>query len=455
MPVKFVVLCVLWYSSSALTNTSSKTFLNVLDAPATLTIVQFFFVAAWTALLAQMGSMFQLGWLGNAPIRAPDQHVWKSTAPMSLFVLTGHLFSSMATSKIPVSTVHTVKALSPFFTVLAYVLLFGVKYSSNTYISLIPLTLGVMLACSTSFTTNGSLVGLICALGSTLIFVSQNIFSKKVLFHEKMDEPINKRLDKMNLLFYSSFMAFTLMIPIWLLQESQFILNANIPSAIYFELFFNGTSHAAQNVLAFTLLSMVSPVTYSIASLIKRIFVIVVAIAWFGQATNMTQACGILMTAGGLWLYDRAKGDVARIERKVEKIESGISLPLTKADILPENEDGGVVLVNAFDPPEQYGQGDAHFDSRPIYTRERSSSKSIPKVKTVSQQTNGISSVQPAATTHTSRRQSIINADRQRPRSMSLGRDSGIDEDSGSSDESELLRPSTAQDMRQGMRKTS
>lgn len=456
MFVKFVLLCVLWYSSSALTNTSSKTFLNVLDAPATLTIVQFFFVAAWTALLAQLGSKFQLGWLGTAPIRAPDQHVWKSTAPMSLFVLTGHLFSSMATSKIPVSTVHTVKALSPFFTVLAYALLFGVKYSSNTYISLVPLTLGVMLACSTSFTTNGSLFGLVCALGSTLIFVSQNIFSKKVLFHEKMDEPLNKRLDKMNLLFYSSFMAFTLMIPIWLLQESRFILNANIPSAIYFELFFNGTSHAAQNVLAFTLLSMVSPVTYSIASLIKRIFVIVVAIAWFGQPTNLTQACGILMTAGGLWLYDRAKGDVARIERRVEKIESGMTLPLTKSDIVSEGAAGnGTVLVNAFELPEQPFQGTAPFDSRPVYGRERSSSRSIPRLKSASQQTSGISSVQPPSTTHTSRRQSIINADRQRPRSMSLGRDSGIDEDSGDSDESELLRPSTAQDTWSSMRKTS
>ncbi|ORY74374.1 triose-phosphate transporter family-domain-containing protein, partial [Protomyces lactucae-debilis] len=326
---RFVCLCILWYSSSALTNTSSKTFLNALDAPVTLTLVQFFFVAAWTALLAQLGFIFRLGFLGTSPIRRIDMHVWRATAPMSLFVLGGHLFSSFATSKIPVSTVHTIKALSPMFTVLAYCLVFRVSYSIGTYISLVPLTIGVMLACSSSFSTNGNLMGLVCALGSTLIFVSQNIFSKHVLFHEKNDEPPSKRLDKLNLLFYSSFMAFVMMIPIWLLQEYSMVHAASIPWEIYSQLVFNGASHAAQNVLAFTLLSMVSPVTYSIASLIKRIFVIVVAILWFGQPTNRTQAFGITLTALGLFLYDRAKGDVARGERRVEKIEAGAALPLS------------------------------------------------------------------------------------------------------------------------------
>lgn len=444
--LKFVVLCILWYSSSALTNTSSKSFLNALDAPATLTIVQFFFVAAWTAFLAQVGSAFQLKWLGTAPVRRPDSHVWRSTAPMSLFVLTGHLFSSMATSKIPVATVHTVKALSPFFTVLAYSLLFNVRYSTNTYLSLIPLTFGVMLACSSSFSTNGSILGMICALGSTLIFVSQNIFSKKILFHEKNDEAINTRLDKMNLLFYSSFLAFVLMVPIWLIQESRLILSSELPFAIFFELFFNGASHAAQNVLAFTLLSMVSPVTYSIASLVKRIFVIVVAIAWFGQPTNMTQACGIIMTAGGLYMYDRAKEDVARIERKVEKLESGMTLPITKEDAAFDGTLGITPVQNTYNDTSSPARTQ-YLQDPVLKTRERSNSRTVSRVSAINSQTN--TSATEDAPVRTSRRMSMLNG-RDRPRSMSLGRDSGIDEGSGSSDESDIVRPSTAQEQRNG-----
>ena len=64
------------------------------------------------------------------------------------------------------------------------------------------------------------------------------------------------------------------------------------------EFVFNGTVHFGQNIIAFVLLSLVSPVTYSVASLIKRIFVILMAIAWFGNRTTNLQACGIALTYG-------------------------------------------------------------------------------------------------------------------------------------------------------------
>lgn len=62
------------------------------------------------------------------------------------------------------------------------------------------------------------------------------------------------------------------------------------------EFIFNGTVHFGQNIIAFVLLSLVSPVTYSVASLVKRIFVIVMAIVWFGNKTTPVQAVGIGLT---------------------------------------------------------------------------------------------------------------------------------------------------------------
>ena len=67
--------------------------------------------------------------------------------------------------------------------------------------------------------------------------------------------------------------------------------------------------------MAFVLLSMVSPVTYSVASLIKRVFVIVVAIVWFGNRTTGVQAGGITLTFLGLYLYDRTS-DAAKADRR-------------------------------------------------------------------------------------------------------------------------------------------
>lgn len=213
------------------------------------------------------------------------------------------------------------------FTVLAYRILFRIRYAKATYLSLVPLTLGVMLACSTGLSTN--FFGIVCAFCAALVFVSQNIFSKK-LFNEadrteaETSNPARRKLDKLNLLCYCSALAFFLTLPIWFVSEgyplvADFVKDGVISlsgkqgsldhGALMVEFFFNGISHFAQNILAFVLLSMVSPVSYSVASLVKRVFVIVVAIVWFGSSTTPVQALGIGLTFVGLYLYDRNSHD--------------------------------------------------------------------------------------------------------------------------------------------------
>ncbi|KAL7275325.1 hypothetical protein RUND412_001727 [Rhizina undulata] len=226
-----------------------------------------------------------------------------------------------------------------------------------TYISLVPLTIGVMLACSTEF--RGNFIGVFCAFTAAIIFVSQNIFSKK-LFNESSSTaadptlPEEKRkLDKLNLLCYSSGMAFILTMPLWFYYEgftflAEYIKDGSISLSdkgkhgeavltgweLIMEFIFNGTVHFGQNIIAFVLLSMVSPVTYSVGSLVKRIFVIVVAIVWFGSSTTTIQGFGIALTFFGLYLYDRA-GDVAKGEQRVRLEQTrGLDplLPLTTVE---------------------------------------------------------------------------------------------------------------------------
>lgn len=84
-------------------------------------------------------------------------------------------------------------------------------------------------------------------------------------------------------------------------------------------------------MFAFTILSIVSPVTYSIASLVKRIFVILASIIWFGDGVSRVQAFGITLTFVGLWMYDLAKENVSRSEEVVLMKHQEPLLPL-KAD---------------------------------------------------------------------------------------------------------------------------
>ncbi|KAJ7781874.1 triose-phosphate transporter family-domain-containing protein [Mycena maculata] len=335
--LKFVLQCGLWYASSALSSNTGKAILNQFRYPVTLTFVQFGFVAGYCLLFMSPVVRF-------SRLRLPTKAIIRNTLPMGMFQVGGHIFSSLAISRIPVSTVHTIKALSPLFTVAAYALLFGVSYSSKTYISLLPLTLGVMLACSFDMSAS-NVIGLLFAFGSALVFVSSNIFFKKIMPSNPsgLSQTTAHKLDKLNLLLYSSGMAFLLMIPIWLYYDLPLLLSA-VPAvadaekapahSVAYYFFMNGTVHFAQNIIAFVILSSTSPVTYSIASLIKRVVVICIALVWFAQALHPVQGLGILLTFAGLYMYNRAKADVERGEKQMRRVEAArdLALPTTKAD---------------------------------------------------------------------------------------------------------------------------
>ncbi|CAK7230688.1 hypothetical protein SCUCBS95973_007656 [Sporothrix curviconia] len=366
-----IFLCVLWYGSSAMTNTSSKSILNAFEKPATLTIVQFAFVSFFCFALSWLARVFpslkrSMPFLKHG-IRYPSVDIVRTTLPLAGFQIAGHLLSSTATTKIPVSLVHTIKGLSPLFTVFAYRIFLDIRYPTTTYLSLIPLTLGVMLACSGSHSfSGGQLLGILYALVATGTFVTQNIVSKK-LFNEASRAEAEgqgaqaRKLDKLNLLCYSSGMAFIITGPIWLWSEGigllgDFLYDGSLDLSegpgsfdhgrLFVEFVFNGFFHFAQNMLAFVLLSRVSPVTYSVASLIKRVFVISVAIVWFRSPTNWVQAVGIGLTFTGLYFYDRTNQNKAdRRARTMTGAKDGE--PLLPLNVGPSANGIGLGLQNS------------------------------------------------------------------------------------------------------------
>lgn len=203
-----------------------------------------------------------------------------------------------------------------------------------------------MLACSFDM-DRSSAVGILCAFGSAIIFVTQNIYFKKVV--PSNGGQSSHKLDKLNLLFYSSSMAFVLMIPIWVYYDLPVLLSADIvhpthghatPHSVTYYFIANGTVHFAQNIIAFIILASTSPVTYSIASLIKRVAVICIAIVWFAQSVHPIQAVGITMTFVGLYMYNNAKSDVEKGEHKMRRVEAArdLVLPATKADLASDGE---------------------------------------------------------------------------------------------------------------------
>lgn len=314
-----VGLCLMWYMSSAVSNTIAKSILNSFGYPATLTMVQFVYAVAFsgsalllTSKYPAISSLFPRGTLGTTGIQGPNRYIFTATAPMAGFQLCGHLLSYTAMSQIPVSLVHAIKSLSPLFTVGAYRTIIGTKYKPSTYVALVPLTLGVIMTCSAEFRAQP--FAIFEALCSTLIFVSQNIYSKRLLTlgATAANQPT---FDKMTILGWCAGLAFIGTLPIWVVTDGLSFLTAGIEikgsvAKLLFLFTLNGFSHFCQNLLSFLVLGSISPVSYSIASLLKRIVVITAAIGWFGQPISSQQGWGIVISFLGLYLYDRFGGKV-------------------------------------------------------------------------------------------------------------------------------------------------
>ncbi|KAK5136489.1 hypothetical protein LTR08_003134 [Meristemomyces frigidus] len=384
--LKLVLLCAFWYTTSILTNTSSKSILTTLNRPVTLTLIQFGLVTTWCLSLAWLAKhnrtvRDRLPVLRNG-IRKPSKDLILTTLPLTAFQIGGHILNSDAMARIPVSLVHTIKGLSPLMTVLAYRLIYHIPYPTPTYLSLIPLTLGVILACSTTFA--GNLVGLTYAFGSAILFVTQNIVSKQLFNSAAQAEadglPVGRRKpDKLNLLCYSSALAFLITCPIWLWSEGlsisrDFVADGSLTlrdkpgsldhGRLAAEFLFNGTFHFAQSLVAFVLLGMVSPVTYSVASLIKRVVVIMFAIVWFGNPMTRVQGFGFALTFVGLYLYDRtsdsAKADKRAREKGAESNEP--LLPTSIAtDVQRKRDDGQPSYFSASPMSADFGSSGSGY----------------------------------------------------------------------------------------------
>jgi len=319
---KVSILCFNWYLASIFSNNSTKLILNQFSHPVTLTQVQFLlnclFCLLLLSVLSYKGELIKTFPAGVVPndisVRrfiVPTKLIISTTLPMGCFQFVGHLTSHKATSLIAISFVHTIKALAPLATVIIYRVFFHKKISKVTYFTLTPLVLGIMLTCYKPGGKSEHSAGYAFAFISMAIFVSQNIYSKKTLTVEKQDllpgsqNKPKKKLEKLTILFYCSLIGFVFTLPIYLISELSAFSLKDMTVSVLLLMILNGLSHFVQSLLAFQILGLMSPINYSIANIMKRIIIIVVAFVVEGKSIAGLQGYGLVLTIAGLYCYDR------------------------------------------------------------------------------------------------------------------------------------------------------
>ncbi|CAF2417176.1 unnamed protein product [Rotaria sp. Silwood2] len=300
-------LCLVWYSSSAAGNVIVKELLNKFPFPLTVTLVQLLSIWILCIPLIRLWKVSPPEYLNQNRI-----YYFKVIIPLAIGKFLAQLSSHISLWKVPISYAHTIKATMPLFTVFLSRLILHEKQTTSVYLSLIPVVVGVIIATMTEISFN--MTGLISALLSTFGFSLQNIYSKKSL----KDIAIHHFI----LLSLLAKIGCCLFIPFWFFYDGVDIYNNkdyhqyNLVMRVLFYLILDGILNFIHNVVAFTIISLVSPLSYSIANSTKRIVVISISLLILRNPVTITNIIGMSLAVFGVMSYNKAKYDQRRAQHK-------------------------------------------------------------------------------------------------------------------------------------------
>lgn len=289
-----IFLCILWYVVSSSNNVIGKMILSDFPFPLTVTMIQL------TSISLYSGPFFNL-WRVRKYVNMPWRYYFTFIIPLAFGKFLASVTSHISIWKVPVSYAHTVKATMPLFTVILSRIILRERQAKAVYLSLVPIIVGVGIATLTELSFD--IIGLISALIATMGFSLQNIFSKKVLKETGVHH--------LRLLHILGRLALFMFLPIWFyIDLFKVMKHPTIMSGDYkiiALLFTDGVLNWLQNILAFSVLSLVTPLTYAVASASKRIFVIVISLFVLGNPVTWLNIFGMLVAILGVLCYNRAK----------------------------------------------------------------------------------------------------------------------------------------------------
>lgn len=203
----------------------------------------------------------------------------------------------------PVSFNQAVGATSPFVTAVLSCLILGSKETARTYMALVPIVVGTMIA--SGFEPSFHFWGFLACICSS-VFRGLKSIIQSVLLSSSAD-----KLDSLNLLRYMAPIACLMLLPgVLILEGNAFdqaqAIAARYPS-FYYAFFLNSFLAFFVNLTNLLVTSYTNALTLTVLGQGKCVLAVVVSILLFGNPISSVALSGYAMTVCGVIAYSQAK----------------------------------------------------------------------------------------------------------------------------------------------------
>mmetsp|Transcript_33758 Transcript_33758/g.54013 ORF Transcript_33758/g.54013 Transcript_33758/m.54013 type:complete len:362 (-) Transcript_33758:88-1173(-) len=249
---------------------------------------------------------------------------FKICAVYGLFYAAAKFLTQLSYQHATVSLTHSIKSMSPVFTVMATILIFRRSVPLAEILAIIPIIVGVIMCTMTEL--EFEYLGFLAALSSTMVAVGETIASKYVLTYHKHNA-VQFIISPMELDMYGSILGLVFLVPFAMYSEGitdmEQMKNVEIP---YYFIAMSGIWLYVKTMFSLFLLKRISTVTHNVLSVFKRFWIIIISIVYFGQQTTIYNYIGILLGLTGFYCYQRVNKNKKNAKLRMSPTRSDYSL---------------------------------------------------------------------------------------------------------------------------------
>ncbi|KAF8822053.1 hypothetical protein IE077_000091 [Cardiosporidium cionae] len=295
----------LWYFANCQFSIQNKHALMLFPLPFTVSLLQTA-VGIPLAVLPWVFKLRKYPYLYRRGIRAiVEQGFWHTGL---------HLSAMCALCGGAVGFVSVVKASEPVMTALLRGLVLGKWIQWRSYLSLIPIIVGVILASAKELSFTWSSFS--CAMLSNVCSTLRSIKGKEILTSA---ENMGKKVSPQNLFALTHLLSCFMEIPFavmeipkwrtfWKAYATKAKLLGHPTSLIFRHVWLSGLFYFLYNELALSILNGCTPISHAVANALKRICVVAVSAFVFRTRISFMGASGSCLAVAGTFIYSLTKG---------------------------------------------------------------------------------------------------------------------------------------------------